>query len=203
MKVVTLLRGNEYLDSARSPTGLRKCAAHLRRTIFLALAGSRGGEENSTTNGVKVSSSMPCTRRATSSWMSRFVTQVLKDGRTYENTNSRITLWCFVQLRATPRRVSQGSARSCLCGGGIPPCKILISPRPLTAPRSAFVKKRKQKCAELSPVRRTTPRELRARTPRPFIHGFSEKAGAKVRGRTPRANSAPVLPLCFSHTPCG
>ena len=45
MKVVTLLRGNEYLDSARSPTGLRRCAAHLRRTIFLALAGSRGGNK--------------------------------------------------------------------------------------------------------------------------------------------------------------
>ena len=39
--------------------------------------------------------------------------------------------------------------RSCRSGAGILPCKILISPRPLTTPRSALTTKSNQNCAEL------------------------------------------------------
>ena len=48
------------------------------------------------------------------------------------------------QLRAFSLGVFKSSARSSFCGEGILPCKILISPRPLTTPRSVFVVKPKQ-----------------------------------------------------------
>ena len=78
-----------------------------------------------------------------------------------ENTTARI------QLRALLPGVFHSSARSRFCGTGIPPCKILISPRPLTTPRFVFAIKPEQgarSCCCLSPhANGESARELRAR----------------------------------------
>ena len=70
------------------------------------------------------------------------------------------------QLRAFSLGVSKSPVRSCVCGVGIPPCKILISPRPLTTPRRVFIIKPKRgarSCCCSSPhVVREFARELRA-----------------------------------------
>ena len=58
--------------------------------------------------------------------------------------------------------------RSCASGTEILPCKILISPRPLTTPRSVLITKANEKCAELmrriidhgQPNEGTTPRSV-------------------------------------------